>query len=331
MVAYILMEQGKFEQALLQAKEAVRLAPKSALMENGLGNVYRTAGRVDEAAASYRHALELDPKQNIIRINLGLTLAALHRYADANETLRTATMADPSSIRAATLLAWIRELGNGDLAAARETLQAVMTPASSSGTLSDAWYWLDFYARDYPAALAAIRQAPASWFQEQDYPLALYEGQVYRAQGNESKAKQAFALARATLAAKRKHAPEDTTLLANLSLAAAGLGDANAAVAQAQRVVQFAKTGSYDRDEYLLNFAIVEAWTGQTKAAVDLLDELLGKPAGDLVSANSLKIDPTWDPIRKDPRFQALLKKYGDATPASAPSAATVAGRAQQG
>jgi hypothetical protein len=34
----------------------------------------------------------------------------------------------------------------------------------------------------------------------------------------------------------------------------------------------------------------------------------------------SLELDPTWDPIRHDPRFQALLKKYGSAEPATAMS-----------
>jgi serine/threonine-protein kinase len=329
MVAYILMEHGKFEEALLQAQEAVRLAPQSALINNGLGNIYNAAGQVDKAAVWYRHALELDPRQNIIRINLGLTLAALRRYADATETLRMATMADPSSIRAATSLAWVQELGDENLASARETLQAVVTPVSSSGALSDAWYWLDLYARDYSAALAAIRQAPASWFQQQDYPLALYEGQAYRAQGNEAQAKQAFAQAWTTLEAGIKSAPQDTPVLANLSLALAGLGNGKDAVAEAQRAIKFA--GVRSSNQLLLELAVVEAWSGKTDAALKLLDELLDKPAGDVISANLLKTDPTWDPIRRDPRFQALLKKYGDATPASADSAATVAGGAQQG
>ncbi|WP_449423691.1 hypothetical protein [Rhodanobacter lindaniclasticus] len=40
-----------------------------------------------------------------------------------------------------------------------------------------------------------------------------------------------------------------------------------------------------------------------------LLHELLGKPSGDVISVSLLKLDPAWDPIRHDPRFQALLKQ----------------------
>ncbi|CAM5391543.1 hypothetical protein RLIN73S_00774 [Rhodanobacter lindaniclasticus] len=31
---------------------------------------------------------------------------------------------------------------------AESTLQGVPTPVESSGALSDAWYWVDLYARD---------------------------------------------------------------------------------------------------------------------------------------------------------------------------------------
>jgi hypothetical protein len=49
---------------------------------------------------------------------------------------------------------------------------------------------------------------------------------------------------------------------------------------------------------------------------------LARKAHGYLLSPALLRIDPTWDPIRNDPRFHALLKKYQAPAPAS--TAATV-------
>jgi hypothetical protein len=45
-------------------------------------------------------------------------------------------------------------------------------------------------------------------------------------------------------------------------------------------------------------------------------------PAGGVMSIERLKLDPVWDPLRSDPRFQALLKKYETAQPAMATSGA---------
>jgi hypothetical protein len=45
------------------------------------------------------------------------------------------------------------------------------------------------------------------------------------------------------------------------------------------------------------------------------LDKALAAPTGRSVSVPLLKLDPTWDPIRNDPRFQALLEKYSSDAP----------------
>ncbi len=43
-------------------------------------------------------------------------------------------------------------------------------------------------------------------------------------------------------------------------------------------------------------------------AAIDQLESLLAVPSNTAVPM--LRIDPTWDPLRDNPRFQALLAKY---------------------
>ncbi|MGH8216392.1 MAG: hypothetical protein ACREPZ_11965 [Rhodanobacteraceae bacterium] len=64
---------------------------------------------------------------------------------------------------------------------------------------------------------------------------------------------------------------------------------------------------------------------GEPGQAVSELDALLRAPSpGVWVSVPLLKLDPQWDPIRHDPRFQALLKKYSIHEPTSATSAAPV-------
>jgi serine/threonine-protein kinase len=57
----------------------------------------------------------------------------------------------------------------------------------------------------------------------------------------------------------------------------------------------------------LTNLAEVEAQAGETDEAIKTLHHLLSIPAGMEVSLARLRIDPVWDPIRNDQRFQQLL------------------------
>jgi hypothetical protein len=58
----------------------------------------------------------------------------------------------------------------------------------------------------------------------------------------------------------------------------------------------------------LEDLARVEALVGDPEKAIGHLDELLTRP-GHLCAA-VVNLDPAWDPLRKNPRFQAMLKKH---------------------
>jgi hypothetical protein len=54
--------------------------------------------------------------------------------------------------------------------------------------------------------------------------------------------------------------------------------------------------------------AEIYAWVGEHDEAVRLLDHLLSVPSG--LTVSTLKVYPTWDPLRQDPCFQAVIYKY---------------------
>jgi serine/threonine-protein kinase len=56
------------------------------------------------------------------------------------------------------------------------------------------------------------------------------------------------------------------------------------------------------------NRARIMAQLGETVAALDEIESLLAEPSD--VSVHTLRLDPSWDPIRDEPRFRALLAKY---------------------
>jgi serine/threonine-protein kinase len=66
-----------------------------------------------------------------------------------------------------------------------------------------------------------------------------------------------------------------------------------------------------DRQSWLGQFAEVYAQAGDRGRAVEIISEVLKtRPGFTPITPAMLRLDPVWDPLRDDPRFQALLEKY---------------------
>ena len=75
--------QHKFEQAIREYNEAIKLDPKLAAAHNNLGSAYFALTRYTEAAASFQQATELDPKYGQAHLNLALAYLKLGRESEA--------------------------------------------------------------------------------------------------------------------------------------------------------------------------------------------------------------------------------------------------------
>ena len=99
--------------------------------------------------------------------------------------------------------------------------------------------------------------------------------------------------------------PDDFDTLAQVSWTDLALGlraEALHAARQATNILPVEKD-SMSGTGILTNLAEVEAQAGETDEAIKTLHNLLSIPAGMEVSLARLRIDPVWDPIRKDPGF----------------------------
>jgi TolB-like protein/Tfp pilus assembly protein PilF len=318
-LAFALRRRGDLETSVIEAREAVRLRPTSAQAQAGLGIVYLYSGRFDEALAAMQRAVDLDPRFNFWRVSLAYGYMSLRRYADARDALRIAVSSDPTDLSAAGLLAQTFQFESGDLDASHKVLEEVPTPVATSGALSDAWYWQHLYERDYAAALDVISKMPTSWFTDDHYPRGLYEGNVYEAQGDSARAKDAYGRAVPELENWIRDAPGDSGLHALLGLALARSDDPDRALAEAKRAttLQPVEKNASDGPFRLVNLAMVDASLGNTDAAVGLLSRVLAMPAGLVISPALLALDPAWDRIRDDPRFKALTQAPTKAVPGS--------------
>jgi len=320
MYALALTGKGEFDAAVAEAEKAAAMPSHTMSDISGWGFALLFSGKIDAAAQTFQRAADAYPREDFPREWMAISRAMLRDYSAARDGLRHVVAHDPGNASAVSELAKIERVGFGDLSAARTALQSAATPAASSATLSDAWYELDYAARDYPAALAVVGAAPSATFD--DKPRALYEARIYRAQGDAAKARSAFTLAREQVEVKLKAAPDNPDWLAALAQCLAGTGQDADAITEAKRAVDLQPIGhrSFTQPGAMAGLARVQAQSGDVAGAIATLNELLSMPAGFDMSVNELRLDPDWDPIRHDPAFQALLKKYAQPAPGAATS-----------
>ncbi|MGH8127847.1 MAG: hypothetical protein ACRETC_05695, partial [Gammaproteobacteria bacterium] len=183
--------------------------------------------------------------------------------------------------------------------------------------------------------LAGIPDTPDN-FSANSGSKALQQADLYRLMGDGARAKplfeQALPLARAQLTAQAGNARNESEVWGTVADAELGLGHTAAglaAITHSQALITRAHDHEYGPTQMELN-AQIYAEAHRPDLAVPLLAKALTSPGiGYSYSPVLLWFDPVWDPIRHDPRFQALLKKYAKykPTPAATAPASTTIGR----
>ncbi len=121
-------------------------------------------------------------------------------------------------------------------------------------------------------------------------------------------AQESFEQARVLLTAAIAKDPEEPLMHADLAQGDAGLGLADEALREADRAIAFQpveKDPFWDA-QWLENLAEVNAQLGRIDEAIKLIERLHAMP-NDVISVWELKLDPTWDPLRGDPRFEKIV------------------------
>jgi len=200
---------------------------------------------------------------------------------------------------------------DGNTRAARETLKKI--DRRSFPELPGVESFLDVLDGRFKEALADLAQFPKEVIDAGNFyrPKSLLEGLTYLDLKDRSRAQVACESARKILVKAIALTPRDARMRSALGMALACLGRKDEAVREARLAADITPVSSdaVDGPVFQEGLAIVYTMVGESDAAIDILDRLLAIPSG--TSVNMLKLDPTWSPLRKLPRFQKLMEKYG--------------------
>jgi TolB-like protein/Tfp pilus assembly protein PilF len=302
-----------YERALAEFEIAKRDLPNEAQAYMAIGAIKRRQGKWAESIANLEKAAALDPKNVSILVNLASSYMAVRNFEAAEKTLDRATAIAPESFATVGFKAYLAIASKGDLIGAGKQISSLPADVDPNGLVTWARSWVLMLQRKFPEALAVVQKFPGEKLAAEGaapVPKAFLEGTIHLLQGNKEKAQPALEHARLVSEQLLREAPDDPPRHAQHGLILAALDRKQEAIAEGKRAIELRPESqdAFDGPKSTASLAEIYASTGESDEAFRLLDHLLQVPNG--LTIPTLKLDPAWDPLRKDPRFQALIDRY---------------------
>jgi serine/threonine-protein kinase len=180
---------------------------------------------------------------------------------------------------------------------------------NAGATLGDR-FSVALYERDVNAASQALTSlAPDVSFATEgiSLPRAWSEGVVARMRGDVSAARVSFSKARDEVNKTVRDQPDNGLALCALGTIDAALGNKKDAIREGERAVELVPVtkGWSDGSFFVQYLAASYAWAGKKDAAFEQLNTATEIPG--YLSYGQLRLDPIWDPLRDDPRFERIV------------------------
>ncbi len=304
---YFRLVVADLNRALEQYAKGRRIAPGNSDLLRATALTEQNLGRWDAAVEHFKQAELLDPRSVNNKWTLGIALLRLRRYSEAREAFDRGLALAPANLTLIEQKA-MTFLGEGDLAKARAVLSAAPREVSPTAIVSYLATYHDLvWVLDEEQRELLLRLTPSA-FDNNRGGWSLCLVQAYVLKDDAANVRSHAEEAREAFEDQLRAAPDDAQLHALHGLALAYLGKKNEAIHEGERAVALLPM---TRDAYLgpyLEHQLVriDILVGEPEKALDHLEPLLRIPY--LLSPGWLRIDPNFDPVRKNPRFQKLTR-----------------------
>jgi len=305
-----------YDTAVGYFEKAYRLLPNNSGIPQALAYVERRRGNWDKSDTYFNEAEKLDPRNISLLSQHARSHVCLRRFPEALGKLEQILNITPDDIDTLVLKARIAQ-AEGDLPRASALLAPLRLGADYANALETQVYQAILESR--PAAvIAALKEILAKPDQALGYyngELRFWLGWAQEVAGDHVAARDSWVQARGELEPFLKEQPENFVLMGDLALTNMGLGNNAAALTLAERAIAMitiekdALTGPRPLDI----LARVAARIGEHDRSISTLQKLLSIPYEAPLAANPpitpalLRLDPMFDSLRKDPRFQKLV------------------------
>jgi serine/threonine-protein kinase len=298
-------------------EQARQFLPNSSQIPESLAYVARRQGKWDRSESYFNEAERLDPRNVRLLTNHAFSYLILRRFPEALRTFDQVLNITPDDMDTLAYKAAIAQ-AEGDLRRASAILAPLHPNADDPDALETQIYQAVLERRPAPV-IPFIKEIlakadPALGYRNGE--LRLWLGWAQDVAGDHAGARESWRQARNELESFLKEQPENYRIIGDLALVNMALGDKAGALALSERAIaalpieRDAISGA-DPIEIL---ARVAAQMGELDRAIAALKQLLSIPGEGALGKYTpltpalLRLDPMFDPLRNDPRFQKLCE-----------------------
>jgi TolB-like protein/Tfp pilus assembly protein PilF len=306
-----------YDTAVRYFEQARPLLPNSSQIPESLAYVTRRRGQWDRSEAYFNEAERLDPRNVYMLSQHAQSYLALRRFPEALRKLDQVLNITPDDVDTLVLKATVAQM-EGDLPRAAALLAPLHPNADDTSAVETQVYQAILERRPAPA-ISRLKEILA----KPDPALGFYNGELrfwlgwaQEVAGDHAAAQESWRQARNELEPFLKEQPDNYALIGDMALTSMALGDKAAALALAQKATATSplEKDAIDGSAALEFLARVSAQVEEPDRAIMAIQKLLSIPSGGAFTAGTpltpavLRLDPMFDPLRNDPRFQKLAQ-----------------------